>query len=322
MKKKYQIFVSSTYTDLIDERQSAVQAILRAGHIPAGMELFSAGDKTQLEIIKKWIQESDIYVLILGGRYGSIEAESQLAYTEIEYRYAIELGKPFFSLIMEDELLNAKTKQFGPSVLELENQNKYQEFKKTVKSKVCRFFNNSTEIKLSVLESIMDIQSQSQLVGWIRSDEIQDNSQLLNLIEDLKNEKEDLMEEVKKLEALTKKTKHNNQIGEYTYEEIKNVLIKKKVVVPASLNTTGKDVELEMINLFYKYRGLLTTGVTNFLSNPTQIYICNTLVPTLLNFNLVERISHKKNTTYETNKFFISALGNKFLSLFELEKVK
>ena len=40
--KKYQIFVSSTFTDLIAERQSAVEAILKAGHIPAGMELFTS----------------------------------------------------------------------------------------------------------------------------------------------------------------------------------------------------------------------------------------------------------------------------------------
>ena len=38
MTKKLQVFVSSTYTDLIEERQAAVQAILDASHIPAGME--------------------------------------------------------------------------------------------------------------------------------------------------------------------------------------------------------------------------------------------------------------------------------------------
>ena len=67
MDKKLQVFVSSTYTDLIEERQAAVQAILDAGHIPAGMELFKAG-KSQMNTIRKWIDESDIYILILGGR--------------------------------------------------------------------------------------------------------------------------------------------------------------------------------------------------------------------------------------------------------------
>lgn len=85
MKRKLQIFVSSTYTDLREERQAAVEGILSAGHIPAGMELFSAGDETQLETIRRWISESDIYMLILGGRYGSIEPKTKKSYTQLEY---------------------------------------------------------------------------------------------------------------------------------------------------------------------------------------------------------------------------------------------
>lgn len=69
MDKKLQVFISSTFVDLKEERQAAVQAILKAGHIPAGMELFTAGDKSQMETITRWIDESDIYMLILGGRY-------------------------------------------------------------------------------------------------------------------------------------------------------------------------------------------------------------------------------------------------------------
>lgn len=87
MDKKLQVFVSSTYEDLKKERQAAVEAILDAGHIPAGMELFKAG-KSQMRTIQKWIDGSDVYMLILGGRYGSIEEESGLSYTELEYRYA------------------------------------------------------------------------------------------------------------------------------------------------------------------------------------------------------------------------------------------
>ena len=72
-KTKLQIFISSTYEDMKVERQAAVEAILKAGHIPAGMELFTGGDKSQWDVIKKWIKDSDAFMLILGGRYGSIE---------------------------------------------------------------------------------------------------------------------------------------------------------------------------------------------------------------------------------------------------------
>jgi hypothetical protein len=87
-KKKLQVFVSSTFSDLQEERQAAVEAILTAGHIPAGMELFAAGDESQMNVIKRWIDESDAYMLILGGRYGSIEPMTQKSYIQLEYEYA------------------------------------------------------------------------------------------------------------------------------------------------------------------------------------------------------------------------------------------
>jgi hypothetical protein len=85
IRKRLQVFVSSTFSDLRDERQAAVEAILTAGHIPAGMELFTSGDESQMEVIKQWIDESDVYLLILGGRYGSVEAKSGKSYTHLDY---------------------------------------------------------------------------------------------------------------------------------------------------------------------------------------------------------------------------------------------
>jgi len=86
--KKLQVFVSSTYEELKNERQAAVEAILTAGHIPAGMELFTAGDESQMEVIKQWIDESDVFLLILGARYGSIEPTTGKSYIQLEYEYA------------------------------------------------------------------------------------------------------------------------------------------------------------------------------------------------------------------------------------------
>jgi hypothetical protein len=45
MNVKYQIFVSSTYEDLKDERAEVIKACLNMGHIPVGMEMFNAADQ-------------------------------------------------------------------------------------------------------------------------------------------------------------------------------------------------------------------------------------------------------------------------------------
>src|SRR5690606_30506422 len=121
MKKKLQVFVSSTYEDLKIDRQAAVSAILKAGHIPAGMELFTSGDKSQMETIRRWIDESDVYMLILGGRYGSVEPTTGVSYTELEYDYALELEKPLFSVVIKDDTLEERVKKDGTNLMEKEN---------------------------------------------------------------------------------------------------------------------------------------------------------------------------------------------------------
>jgi hypothetical protein len=121
--KKLQVFVSSTFIDLIEERQAAVSAILSSGNIPAGMELFTAGDESQMTVIKRWIDESDVYLLILGGRYGSIEQNSGRSYTHLEYEYAVHVGKPLFAVVISEKALDEKVHKQGRAVLEQENPN-------------------------------------------------------------------------------------------------------------------------------------------------------------------------------------------------------
>jgi hypothetical protein len=47
LKRRYQVFVSSTYEDLKEERQHVIQALLETKCIPLGMELFPAASMEQ-----------------------------------------------------------------------------------------------------------------------------------------------------------------------------------------------------------------------------------------------------------------------------------
>lgn len=95
---RYQVFVSSTFTDLKEERAEVLQAIWELDCIPTGMEAFLATNESQWEVIKKVIDECDYYVLIMGGRYGSITPEG-ISYTEKEYNYAKSLGIPVLCFV-------------------------------------------------------------------------------------------------------------------------------------------------------------------------------------------------------------------------------
>src|SRR2546422_8195734 len=101
MSKKYQVFISSTFRDLAQERQETMKAVLDLGHIPSGMEIFPAADVEQVEFIKKIVDECDYYVLIIGARYGSTDTEG-VSFTEKEYDYAVVQKKIVLAFIHGD----------------------------------------------------------------------------------------------------------------------------------------------------------------------------------------------------------------------------
>lgn len=181
--KKLQIFISSTYTDLKEERELAVEAILDAGHIPAGMELFKAG-KSQMNTIRKWIDSSDVYMLILGGRYGSIEDETGLSYTQLEYEYALSKNIPVFSIVLDDKLLHAKMAAGMIDIFEKENRSKYDSFKELVMKKIVKIIERPLFIKEAIHATLnaMLIDDDYHFIGWTRS-----NSKISYNLQDYQN---------------------------------------------------------------------------------------------------------------------------------------
>jgi hypothetical protein len=100
-KPKYQVFISSTYTDLREERETLVWEMMKLGHIPAGMEAFTARPDRGWPTISQVIQSCDYYVLVLAGRYGSIEPGWNQSWTHHEYDYAVSQGLPVLAFIRD-----------------------------------------------------------------------------------------------------------------------------------------------------------------------------------------------------------------------------
>ena len=224
MNKKLQVFVSSTYTDLIEERQAAVEAILDAGHIPAGMELFKAGNESQLKTIYKWIDESDVYMLILGGRYGSVESKSGKSYTQLEYEYALSKNIPVFSVVINNSYLTQKINSMGyDKVTEQDNPDKYKSFKEFVISKIIREVSDSKDIQIAIHSTLNEFINEYDLTGWIRNSKENDTNQLLKDNTNLLKENNLLNKQIQKLqEQLNAKSKE--QFGNFSFDE----LVKKR----------------------------------------------------------------------------------------------
>jgi hypothetical protein len=114
LKRRYQVFVSSTFEDLKEERQHVMQALLESKCIPTGMELFPATSAEQWELIKRVIDECDYYMVIVAGRYGSI-GKTGVGYTEMEFDYATQSGKPVIGFYHQNPELLVGAKLEGTS---------------------------------------------------------------------------------------------------------------------------------------------------------------------------------------------------------------
>ncbi|MDG6774619.1 DUF4062 domain-containing protein [Thiomicrorhabdus sp. ZW0627] len=194
MEKRYQIFVSSTYVDLQDERQHVLQALMEMDCIPAGMELFPAADEEQWEFIKRVIDDCDYYLLIIGGKYGSLSSEG-ISYTEMEYDYAVEQGIKILALLHEapDSLPGTKIE------IDPEAREKLNQFREKVSNgRLVKFWNRADQLSGLVALSLSKTIKMYPAVGWVRAD--QGNSiELLVQINELRQKNEVLLLENQQL---------------------------------------------------------------------------------------------------------------------------
>ncbi len=310
MHKKLQVFVSSTYIDLIEERQVAVQAILDASHIPAGMELFKAG-KSQMKTIQKWIDESDVYMLILGGRYGSIEEESGLSYTELEYRYALSKNMPVFAIVLDDSFLFTKAANKGKNaIFEKDNSNKYDTFKKFVETKVVKYTKNIDQISSVIHSHLTDVFNDSDynITGWIRNT-------TENNIEKLLKENFALKQELDILKTKIASTNPEN-FGNYSFAELIDLFKKRIFTIEAKKLLRIKEGNtINALDLFILYYDYFVTGVPNSLFSSEYSYLYNYIIPYYVSFQLIDKKEDK------SEKFQITSIGCSFYAMLESKEM-
>jgi hypothetical protein len=166
--KRYQVFISSTFQDLREERRAVQDVIISMGDFPVQMESFPAADEDQFEFIKSLIDKCDYYVLIIAGRYGS-PAEDGLSYTHKEFRYAVEKGVPVLVMLHGEpgkipaENLEA-TDSGRQSLKDFIKEAEHKRLRKT--------WTSFGDLKLAVREALDHAKATKPRVGWIRGDAV------------------------------------------------------------------------------------------------------------------------------------------------------
>lgn len=196
MDKRYQVFVSSTFTDLREERKTIIETLLNAKYIPAGMEMFSASNDEQFKYIKKIIDTCDYYILIVGARYGTINSTTGISYTEQEYDYAVSKNIPVL-VFLHDNPYNLPAEKRDDDKKEA-----LEKFRNKVSNnRLCKMWNNMNDIVASVLTSLIEETNENPQLGWTRGNSY-DPTELLSQINELRVEKEGLEKEILKLRSI------------------------------------------------------------------------------------------------------------------------
>lgn len=178
MEKRYQVFLSSTYQDLSVERLEVIKALLELDCIPCGMEYFPAASEDSWSYIASLIDQCDYYVVVVGGRYGSLTKEG-ISFTEKEYRYAVSKGIPTIAFIhsapQDIPLRKSEQSVDGKKLLDA--------FVDKLRKNLCKDWATPHELGAVVSRSLTQLMKRHPRVGWIPASHASDPRATQELLE-------------------------------------------------------------------------------------------------------------------------------------------
>ena len=170
MDRRYQVFVSSTYEDLQEERREVMQALLTLDCMPTGMELFPAADDDSWSLIQRFIEGCDYYIVIVGGRYGS-KGPGGKSYTEMEYDYAVEARLPVLAFLHGDpgsiQVNKAEGTDDGRAALKAFRE-------KIEAARHAKYWTSAKELAGTVGLSLGALMRTKPRIGWVRANLVPD----------------------------------------------------------------------------------------------------------------------------------------------------
>lgn len=221
VEKRHQVFVSSTYEDLKQERDRILRTLAENGYIAAGMEFFPAIDEEQFKFIKTILDQSDYCVCLVAGKYGSLASDG-VGYSEKEHDYAVEQKIPVIALLREDiEALPDWKREVDSNKIELLNRFR----RKLGASRLVRSWKGEMDLCLQLVNSLAVTGKKYPRPGWIRGTE--DPEELLRKIMALEETNNRLQQElaahsqISVAELIRKRLLERRVAITYKYEEKK-----------------------------------------------------------------------------------------------------
>jgi len=168
LKRRYQVFVSSTFQDLEKEHEHVLRALLELNCIPSGMEIFPAANDTKWDLIQRLIDDCDYFVVVVAGKYGSL-AQNGKSFTESEYDYALLKGKPVIGFYYSD-VGKLPAEKVESSYVGRQKLASFTEKVKAIRS--CRTWNSPEGLASALKSAIWHAVGTDPKPGWVRADTV------------------------------------------------------------------------------------------------------------------------------------------------------
>jgi hypothetical protein len=315
MQKRYQVFVSSTFKDLQDERQDTIKSIVNLRHIPSSMEAFPATDVDQLKYIKKIIDECDYYVLIVGARYGSVD-KNGIGFTESEYDYALESGKTILAFVHGD----IGAIPLAKADVDEDRTRKLNAFRERVMTgRMVREWTSRDQLQSAIIVSLTQAIADFPGVGWVRADATASDAAVQEILT-LRKENERLDKELTTLrQALEPSVPDAADLNDtykvrFTYDESRvagTASIKWRDILaavgPSLLTGTTSSQMVSALETYLEEKKLVTKPVSLLATDREQIRI------QLMALRLVDLVSKRTSDGGEVNRLALTEKGRQEL---------
>ena len=273
MDKKYQVFISSTYEDLKEERSEAARTILQLDCIPSGMEMFCSNSEEQFNIIKQIIDLCDYYILIVANRYGSIHKKEKKSFTELEYEYACYKEIPILVFIADKDC----DKPFD------NHEDLLNSFKQRVsENRLVSYWKNKDELAKQIAISLSNSFKKNDRPGWIKSNENETEMIRLKEVEkEFAKTKEKLKQAEKEIDNLTSFNEALNFDQEpilISYKDFRGNGHTKSIY----FKDIFRDVSIHLINVSIVESGL-TDLIAKAIDKTNYSYIDKTILKKICN---------------------------------------
>ena len=257
------IFVSSTFKDLAEQRKKAVETISNFGHIPIALENFPASESSSREVIETQIANSQIYLLILGPRYGEIMNGGDISFTEYEYRLAEKNGLMILAFLLSPAEIDAYYSSLDnndpKARAELDTRGKLESFVKDIQSsKFYKLWGKNDDFKYLVLDALRVNVPKCELPGFVREPR-GSNKKILFSAKD----NPFVVDIVRKLTGFEKLNERcgihpalKRQLGEYFCAQYGNFILENKVSLFFESGSTIAYVSKAMISFLSEHNSV------------------------------------------------------------------